>query len=89
MVKTRGAHSKKTPTSHTKLVPESPAGSVPSSVSTVSSPVSAPDTSAGARHKAKPRKQTTQVPSATPLVFPDVDVVVPMPSPQSKVVVTE
>ena len=89
MVKTRGAHSKKTPSSHGKRGSEVSGDSVPAYVATVPPSVSAPSTSGGVRHKAKPRKQTTPVPTDTALVFPDVEATVPEQSPPTERVVAE
>ncbi|XP_062081184.1 uncharacterized protein LOC133785989 [Humulus lupulus] len=89
MVRTRGAHSKKTPTNLSKPLSETPDSTALSSASALPKSVSTPSSFAGTTPKMKPRKKTTPVPTATPLVFPDVDAAVPVSSPPPKGVVTE
>ncbi|XP_062113087.1 uncharacterized protein LOC133824237 [Humulus lupulus] len=89
MVRTRGAHSKKTPSNLSNPLSKTPVSTAVPSSSALPKSVSTPSSSAGTKPKMKPRKQTTPVLTVTPLVFPDVDAAVPVLSPPPKGVVTE
>ena len=72
MVRTRGAHFKKTLASHSKILFDIPDGTPLPSASTVPHSVSASSSSVGKRYKMKPPKQVALISAASPLIFPDI-----------------
>ena len=89
MVWTRGAHSKKTLASHSKIPFDIPDGTPLPSASTVPHYVCASSSSVGKMYKMKPPKQVALISVASPLIFPDIGAKVVEPEPPSKVVVPE
>ncbi|XP_062106355.1 uncharacterized protein LOC133817768 [Humulus lupulus] len=84
MVRTRGASSKKIPTSQSRKVP-SP--SPPPSVSTATPSVPAPAPSVGKTCKSKARKKVFSLSHEHPMVFPDISADIVDVAPPSEVVV--
>ena len=74
MVRTRGAHSKKTLASHSKIPFDIPDGTPLPSASAVPHSVSASSSSVGKRYKMKPPKQVALISTASPLIFPNIGV---------------